>query len=383
MKRKKIKKIMRINIYIVLLIAAAIMVTNQSCSSATYIEGDSKLNKIEKSSNFKDGKFHNHVEWEQPGIGSMMGTMWDFLFTGNDRSPSDSLPVMQVDLSEFNKTGSNQLNSTWLGHSSLMINIDGYRILTDPVFEKSATFFGPTRFNGEIPLDVSSIDHVDVVIISHNHYDHLNTKSIKQLNEKTSRFIVPLAVGAQLEDAGVPRDKITELDWWDEIKINEDLMIAATPAQHFSGRGITDRNETLWASWVIEGPDHKVFFSGDGGYSEDFKAIGEKYGPFNMTFMESGAYNEKWHHIHMYPEKTVQAHIDLKGEVLHPIHWATFNLALHPWYEPMDRLLNEAWGRNVKVSMPIVGETTIYGKYIPTNLWWEEFMNNDKIIVTE
>ncbi|MBU1099497.1 MAG: MBL fold metallo-hydrolase [Bacteroidetes bacterium] len=383
MKRNKIKKIMKINVYLVLLIAAVVTISNQSCSSATYIEGDSKLSKIEKSSNFRDGKFQNKVAWEQPGIGSMLSTMWDFIFMGNDRSPGDSLPIMKVDLTEFNRKDGNQLNSTWLGHSSLMINIDGYKILTDPVFEKSMTFFGPSRYNGEIPLDINELEQIDVVIISHNHYDHMNIKSIKRLNEKSDRFIVPLAVGAELENAGVPREKITELDWWDEIKINEDLMIAATPAQHFSGRGITDRNETLWASWVIEGPNHKVFFSGDGGYSEGFKVIGEKYGPFNMTFMESGAYNEKWHHIHMYPEETVQAHIDLKGEVLHPIHWATFNLALHPWYEPMDRLVNEAWGKNVKVSMPIVGETTIYDKYIPTKLWWEEFMNNDNIIVTE
>lgn len=252
---------MKINIYIVLLLTTIIAISNQSCSSATYIEGDSKLNRIENSPNYKEGKFHNHVEWEQPGIGSMFGTMWDFLFTGNDRSPSDSLPVKQVDLTEFNKTGDNQLNSTWLGHSSLMINIDGYKILTDPVFEKSATFFGPTRFNGEVPLDVTKIEHVDVVIISHNHYDHLNTKSIKQLNEKTDRFIVPLAVGAELEDAGVSREKITELDWWEEIEIDDNFMIAATPAQHFSGRGITDRNETLWASWVIEGPNHKIFLA--------------------------------------------------------------------------------------------------------------------------
>ncbi|MBT8332606.1 MAG: MBL fold metallo-hydrolase [Deltaproteobacteria bacterium] len=301
-------------------------------------------------------------------------TTWEFLFAGNNRTPDTRLPVKQVDLSHFKKRGSDQLNATWLGHSSLMINIDGYKILADPVFEKRISIFGPTRFNGDVPLDIHQIPTVDAVIISHDHYDHLNKFSVRHLMDKTDTFIVPLHVGALLADWGVPRDKIVELDWWQEYRLNQELMIAATPALHFSGRGITDRNETLWASWVIEAPSHKVFFSGDSGYFSGFKQIGDKYGPFDMTFIECGAYGKSWPKVHMFPEQTVQAHLDLKGDVLHPIHWATFNLALHPWYEPMERLTAAADYKNIKVATPIVGETTVYQEHIPATAWWEQVM---------
>ena len=151
-------------------------------------------------------------------------------------------------------------------------------------------------------------------------------------------------------------------------------MVIATPAQHFSGRGLTDRNETLWASWVIITPFHKLFFSGDSGYFEGFKQVGDKYGPFDMTFIECGAYGKSWPKLHMFPEQTVQAHLDLKGIVLHPIHWGTFNLALHPWYEPMERLSTAANLNNVRIATPVVGDTTVYDMKIPTARWWEESM---------
>ena len=373
---KKVKKIMKINFVILSLISAAVMFINQSCSSATYSLEDSKMNKIKNSPQYKDGKFVNQVEWKQPSAGEFIGSAWKFLFTGDQRTPNDRLPRQQVDLSKFNSEGKNQLNATWLGHSSLLINIDGYKIITDPVFEKKVSFFGPTRFNGEVPLDVELLPEIDLVLISHNHYDHLNKYSIQLLNGRTKRFIVPLAVGPQLEEWGVPRAKITELDWWDEIFIDKNFMIAAAPTQHFSGRGLTDRDETLWASFVVKTQNHKIYFTGDSGYFDGFKKIGEKYGPFDMTFIECGAYNEKWHHIHMYPEETVQAHLDLKGKILHPIHWGTFNLSLHSWYEPMERLSKAAELAGVKTATPIVGETTVNDSNIPTEKWWEEAMTN-------
>jgi L-ascorbate metabolism protein UlaG (beta-lactamase superfamily) len=286
-----------------------------------------------------------------------VSTTWDFLFTRNHRTPDTELPVKRVDLSDFNTKGSNQLNVTWLGHSSLMVNIDGYKILTDPVFEKRISIFGPTRFNGDVPLDIQQIPQVDAVIISHDHYDHLNKYSLQRLIEKSNRFIVPLAVGALLLDWGVPRNKIVELDWWQEYRLDQNLMVAAAPARHFSGRGVTDRNKTLWASWVIKTPFHKI------------SQIGDKYGPFDMTFIECGAYGEGWPKVHMFPEQTVQAHLDLKGILLHPIHWGTFNLALHPWYEPMVRLTDAARSKNVKIAAPVAGETTVYGSRIPSARW--------------
>ena len=172
-----------------------------------------------------------------------VSTTWEFLFAKNHRTPDSELPVKLVDLSPFNDNDSNQLNVTWLGHSSLMINIDGYKIMTDPVFEKRVSILGPTRFNGDVPLDIKRISTVDAVIISHDHYDHLNKFSIRQLTEKTKTFVAPLKVGDLLNDWGVPRDKIVELDWWQEYMVDQHLMLAATPAQHFSGRGLTDRNK--------------------------------------------------------------------------------------------------------------------------------------------
>ena len=330
--------------------------------------------KLVGSPEYKDGRFNDMGNALDMSFTDYVSTTWEFLFTKNNRTPGTELPVKQVYLSHFNNPGSDQLNVTWLGHSSLMINIDGYKILADPVFEKRISVFGPTRFNGDVPLDIQQIPKIDAVLISHDHYDHLNKFSVQHLIEKSDKFIVPLEVGAQLIDWGVPQDKIVELDWWKEYRLDQNLMIAATPAQHFSGRGITDRNKTLWASWVIQTPFHNLFFSGDSGYFGGFKQIGEKYGPFDMTFIECGAYGEGWPKVHMFPEQTVQAHLDLKGDVLHPIHWGTFNLALHPWYEPMERLTAAAHLKNVKIATPIVGETTVYGGNIPVARWWEQPM---------
>ena len=337
--------------------------------------------KIEDSPQYKDGKFNDMGNALNMSFTDYVSTTWDFLFTRNHRTPDTELPVKQVDLSHFNNKDSDQLSVTWLGHSSLMINIDGYKILVDPVFEKRISVLGPTRFNGDVPLDIQQIPQIDAVIISHDHYDHLNEFSVQRLIEKSDKFIVPLAVGAQLIDWGVPRDNIVELDWWQEHRLEKNLIIAATPAQHFSGRGITDRNKTLWASWVIKTPFHKLFFSGDSGYFSGFKQIGDKYGPFDMTFIECGAYGKSWPKVHMFPEQTVQAHLDLKGIVLHPIHWATFNLALHPWYEPMVRLTAAANSKNVKIATPVVGETTVYTMSIPAARWWEKPMELSRGVI--
>jgi L-ascorbate metabolism protein UlaG (beta-lactamase superfamily) len=212
------------------------------------------------------------------------------------------------------------------------------------------------------------------VIISHDHYDHLNKYSVQHLYPKTNKFIVPMGVGDLIAKWGVSPYKIVELDWWQEYNLDEQLMFAATPVQHFSGRGLSDRNKTLWSSWVIKTPKRRLFFSGDSGYFDGFKQIGEMYGPFDMTFIECGAYNQAWAQVHMFPEETVQAHVDLKGKVLHPIHWGTFNLAIHAWYEPLERLTAAARARQLGIAIPQVGETTRYGDYLPVARWWQEAM---------
>ena len=332
------------------------------------------LKELSHSPQFKDGRFNGQTEVMHMSAGDFLSGTWEYLFNDNARTPDRQLPVKAVNLSHFTNTNRKQLNVTWLGHSSLMINIDGYKVLTDPVFEKRVSIFGPTRFNGEVPLDIREVPPIDAVIISHDHYDHLNKYSVQQLKDKTRQFIAPLGVGARLVKWGVSAEKIVELDWWEEYRFNKELMFAATPAQHFSGRGLTDRNKTLWASWVVQSSFHTVFFSGDTGYFDGFKQIGQTYGPFDMTFMECGAYDESWAQVHMFPEQTVQAHLDLGGKVLHPIHWGTFNLALHPWYEPMERLTAAAESANVQFATPIVGDTILYGEDLPITRWWEHAM---------
>lgn len=346
------------------------------CNTLQTVTDGGSMNKENYNSIYINGKFFNVKKWKQPGMFTMLKTMGRFLFSGNNRTPKELLPVQKVDLSKFNDSSKNNVNVTWLGHSTTLININGYKIITDPVLEMSASIFGPTRYNCSIPVETDSLKQIDVVLISHNHYDHLNKYSIKLLNEETKLFIVPLKVGELLMDWGVDKEKIIELDWWEEYSYDENLTLTATPSQHFSGRGLFDRDKTLWASYVVRTPNNRIFFSGDGGYSESFKEIGNEYGPFDLTIMECGAYDKTWHHIHSFPEETIQAHLDLKGKILQPIHWGTFNLALHAWYEPMYRAVAAAEKNNVQLALPIVGETVELGKYIPQDYWWEEYVDN-------
>ncbi len=327
--------------------------------------------RIENSPQFKDGIFVNVNHWEEPPVSEWIKTSWDFLVTDNNRKPKIDLPRVEADLDNFHQKNDHSLNVTWLGHSTLLINIDGHRIITDPVFEKSVSIVGPSRFNGDLPFNPDDLGEVDAVLISHDHYDHLNKRSIQMLASKTNRFFVPLGVGNRLKKWNIPDEKITELDWWDEVKIGKTLTLASTPAQHFSGRGINDRNKTLWTSWVVISSNHRLYFSGDSGYFDGFRQIGEKYGPFDITFLECGAYNKKWHFVHMFPEETVQAHVDLKGKILHPIHWGTFDLSLHAWYDPMKRMAEAAKREGIELATPIVGETTVLNDHIPQNHWWD------------
>ena len=365
------------SIWIAALFIAGLLL-NQSCSSEKYNSGEIKMEKIERSAPYKDGVFLNYKDNYEINYLQSIPILWEFLVTDNDRKPDRELPVQKVDFRQIINAKSDELKVTWVGHSSQIINIDGKIILADPVFVNKTAFLGPSRFNGDVPLNMEELPEIDLVIISHNHYDHLNTTTIETIHPKVKHFITPLLVGAELENVGVPRVKITELDWWEETILFDELLIILTPAQHFSNRGLFDSNETLWGSYVIQGPYHKIYFSGDSGYSESFKQIGDKYGPFDYTFMECGAYDKRWHSMHMMPEETAQAHLDLKGKILQPIHWGTFNLALHSWYDPIVRVSKAADSLGIKLSTPIVGETITIDENLTTERWWELILNNKK-----
>lgn len=373
-----IKKIIKVCTAIIIPLTIIGMLFAQSCSSAKYSSEDIKMEKINKAVRYKENKFLNYTRSPEMNFVKMLPMMWDFLVVDNDRKPKVKLPAKRVDISKITNVKADELKVTWIGHSSQIINIDGKIILADPVFNNKTVFMGPSRYNGDVPLNVEDLPEIDVVIISHNHYDHLNKATLEKLHPKVKRFLTPLMVGAELEKAGVPREKITELNWWDEVKIDDEFMIAFTPAQHFSGRGLFDRDESLWGSYVLQGPKHKVYFSGDSGYFKGFKEIGDKYGPFDITLLECGAYNKKWHYVHMMPEETAQAHLDLKGKVLQPMHWGTFDLALHAWYDPIVRVTKAVDSLGIKLSTPIVGETITIDENLTTNRWWEKLIANNQ-----
>lgn len=330
------------------------------------------LERLEGSAHYREGVFQNLEETNVGGsFKNGVKGMVEFFRGGEDRTPTNPLPVRTINADAF-QAPKEGLHVTWMGHSTVLIEMEGYRILADPVFSERISpvpFLGPKRFPGGLPITLDKLPKLDAVLISHDHYDHLDYASILALKDKTSVFMVPLGVGAHLRKWGVAGEKIMELDWWEERKLGS-LTLAATPARHFSGRGLFDRNKTLWAAWAVLGDSYRVFFGGDSGYFSGFRAIGEKYGPFDVTMLESGAYSEYWPDIHMMPEETVQAHRDLRGDVLLPIHWARFNLSLHSWTEPIERLLQEAEVKGVRVATPEMGQTVTARAPLPREAWW-------------
>ncbi|MDA3955026.1 MAG: MBL fold metallo-hydrolase [Bacteroidales bacterium] len=287
------------------------------------------------------------------------GKIFKKFITGveNDR------PKKPIESKAFDKesfiTNTDVINYTWFSHSTVLINLNGKIIITDPVFTKAASpvpFFNKS-FDYDNDYSVDLLPEIDVVLISHDHYDHLDYKTIKKLDYKTKKFIVPLGVDAHLLRWGISKDKIEIADWGNSILYNTSLLFTSTPARHFSGRGNRDRDKTLWCSWVIESGNKKIFFGGDSGYGKHFNEIGNDHGPFNLTLIECGQYNENWAQIHALPEQTVQAHIDLKGHTLLPIHWSKFRLSVHSWTEPIERAKTVAAKNNVHLQNSKIGET--------------------------
>lgn len=293
---------------------------------------------------------------------------------GNPNSKPDK-PIEVMPLSEIQLTHRQKPKVIWFGHSAALLQVDGLTLLLDPMFGKAPSpfpFIGGKRFSDKLPFEIEQLPTIDAVIISHDHYDHLDYGSIVKLKSKVKRFIVPLGVAPHLKKWGVDSTIITEHDWWEEL-FYEGIKLVCTPARHFSGRSLTDRNATLWCSWVISGQTVKIFFSGDSGYGPHFKQIGDKYGPFDLTLMECGQYDEHWAAIHMLPEETVQAHLDVRGGVMIPIHWGAFSLSFHDWTDPVERAVKAAMQRQITISTPQIGEVVqIQASWYPIKPWWRE-----------
>ncbi|WP_209306501.1 MBL fold metallo-hydrolase [Blastococcus sp. CT_GayMR19] len=319
------------------------------------------------SPQFTDGRFHNRLETPAlPPASARKGLLRQMHEERHVGLPGGDIPLARPVLPEE----AAELAVTWFGHASALLEIDGQRVLLDPVWSRRVSpspVFGPTRLH-EVPVPLDELPPVDAVLISHDHYDHLDLPTVRELlTSQSAPFVVPLGIGEHLRGWGVPDDRIVELDWDGSTTVGG-LTLTCTEARHFSGRFFT-RDTTLWASWAVSGPRHRVFFGGDTGYTPAFAELGARLGPFDLTLLPIGAYNDAWHAIHMDPEEAVRAHGDLGGRVLLPIHWATFNLAFHRWAEPVQRLMAAARSR-AQVVVPLPGERIDVLDPPPLTDWW-------------
>ncbi len=332
----------------------------------------SRLERARRSPQFHDGEFRNAIPTSL--LTAPFSEMMRHEFFGDEqREPTRAVPVIRRTAKDYSAPPASGLRATWMGWSSVLIEIDGRRVLTDPVWSERcspSTLVGPKRFHAP-PISLDDLPQIDVVVISHDHYDHFDMVTIRALVGRGTRIAVPLGVGAHLERWGVPEAQIAELDWNESVDVNG-LRITATPARHYTGRHPLRANETLWASWVVKGPRHRMFFSGDTGYSDAFRTIGKEHGPFDLTLIKIGAYDPAWADIHINPEEAIQAHLDLGGRVMLPVHWATFNLGYHAWREPPDRALAAARKAGMALVIPRPGQWIEPAAPLPpVETWWQ------------
>jgi L-ascorbate metabolism protein UlaG (beta-lactamase superfamily) len=334
---------------------------------------DERLARIKKSPNYKDGEFVNlsptPMMADEVSYWKMIS--W-YTWKKPVTTPPKPIPSVKSDLKAPLADDSKPV-ITWFGHSSYLLQIDGQNILVDPVFSGYASPFktlGIKSYEGSNVYQLSDLPEIDIVLLSHDHYDHLDYNVILQLKSKVKKFVIPLGVGAHLEYWGVPTEAIEEYDWWEGGKLSTTLQITCTPARHFSGRSFK-RGRSLWASYVIQSNNYKIYIGGDSGYDSHFELIGKKYGPFDLAILECGQYNAYWKFIHMMPEQTAQAGIDLQAKLVLPVHWGKFSLSVHPWDESITRFTKAAQELKLNYTTPLIGEQIKLDTIIPHSRWWE------------
>ena len=292
---------------------------------------------------------------------------------GIEREPRGPLPLIERSRADFANPPATGLRATWLGHSTVLLELDGATLLLDPVWTERASPFrhmGPKRFHPP-PLPLAELPKLDAVVISHDHYDHLDRDTVPVLAATGTPIVTSLGVGERLEHWGVAAAQVTELDWHERTSLRG-LEITATPARHFSGRGVLDRNKSLWSSWVFKGPRHRVFFTGDTAFFGGLADIGRAHGPFDLNLIKIGAYSKAWPDVHLTPEEALEVHAMLGGPAMLAIHWGTFNLAFHAWDEPPERLLQAARGEKVEILIPRLGQLVEPERPPPLETWWRD-----------
>ncbi|HEV8555273.1 MAG TPA: MBL fold metallo-hydrolase [Actinophytocola sp.] len=332
-----------------------------------------RLDRMLASPRFRDGAFHNEVPAGIAAASSGPGILREMVRGKEIRRPRGPVPLMAPDASELAAPPADGLRVTWLGHATALVEIEGRRVLFDPVWSERVSpsqAVGPRRLH-PVPLALEDLPPLDAIVISHDHYDHLDMRTIRRLaaSQPSSPFVLPLGVGAHLERWGVPAGRIVELDWEERATV-AGLELIATAARHFSGRRRPAENSTLWASWVVAGPNRRVFYTGDSGFFDGYARIGAEHGPFDLTLVQVGAYSPYWPDIHMTPEEGIATHLAVRGGLLVPVHWATFNLALHSWSEPVERVLADAADRGVRVAVPRPGQLLDVDALPEPDTWW-------------
>lgn len=359
---------------IVLIDMIGILVSTDFLSTFGKDPAGQQLIKLKKSPHFNGKTFDNPVPTSVMPDGSMWAIARRWILERGERVPKSPLPVITGKQSDFDNPPGTGIRFTWLGHSTVLLECGGKRILTDPVWAKRcspSSLWGPKRFH-PVPIPLDELPELDAVIISHDHYDHLDKKAVQILGKRKTLFVTALGVGSHLRFWQIPEKQIIEMDWWQSYRLQgSDLTITAAPARHFSGRGLK-RNRTFWASWVIQGENSKIYFCGDTGYFEGLKEIGDRFGPFDLTLMKIGAYDRLWPDIHLNPEESIRIHRLLRGRNFLPIHWGTFNLAFHSWYGPIETCLDIAKKEGVTVLTPRIGQIVDNSNPPEFARWWKD-----------
>ncbi len=352
-------------------VTAAIAISNGSSmeGSASGIS----LERMQASPNYQDGKFVNSIPTDLLKNGAVWYMFKNRLFGNYKGFPPSEIPIKLLQPEYFETLPLSGLRTIWLGHSGVLIEMDGIRLLVDPVFSRvisPVSFFGPKRFHPP-PIALTDLPRIDAVMISHDHHDHLDKTATQYLAARGTFFLVPLGIGTNLKKWKIQESQIVELDWWESSMVGQ-VRLNCTPARHFSGRNYFDYNQTLWSSWAIIGTKNRVFSSGDTGYSDHFQEIGYRFGPFDLTLMKVGGYDPYWPDIHLTPEQAIDAHLDVRGQRLLPVHWSAYDLSLHDWDEPIKRTVKAAKQKNIDLITPHIGEIVDMDLPFSSSSWWEK-----------